>query len=222
VLTEKTSKTMRQLMRLVVTRGTGKNADAKGYLVGGKTGTADKPDGGKYTDRALISSFVAAFPVNKPRYVVFALLDEPVGTKRTFNFATGGWVAAPVIKKVISQIAPMLGVAPDLETEMDTPFIPNDKKMAKLAKRKRAQKKISKEKLLLRQASGGPVKQPHKKAVIKREPTPRPSLNTDDFAQSIERALKKQPARFKLIKTQNDRPAQVPKRSTKEQELASR
>jgi len=222
VLKQKTSDAMRQLMRLVVTRGTGKNADAKGYLVGGKTGTADKPDGGKYTDRALVSSFVAAFPLNKPQYVVFALLDEPVGTKRTFNFATGGWVAAPVIKKVISQIAPMLGVAPDFETEMETPFIPDDKKMKKLAKLKRAQKKLAKQKTLLREASSGVAKQPHKKAVIKMERAYIPPVNTDNFAERIGRALQKKPPKYKLVKAQNKTPTRVPKLSAKEQELAFR
>ena len=91
---------------------TGRNAAAKGFLVGGKTGTAEKVVGRRYKTKALMSSFVGAFPMHAPRYVVFAMLDEPTGTKRTFGYATGGWVAAPVVGGVIKRIAPMLGVRP--------------------------------------------------------------------------------------------------------------
>lgn len=108
-----TSENMRRLLRLVVTDGTGKNATAAGYLVGGKTGTAEKPgSGGGYQSRALLSSFVGAFPMSDPRYVVLAVLDEPKGTKRTHGYATGGWVAAPVVGKVITRMASLVGVTP--------------------------------------------------------------------------------------------------------------
>ena len=112
VLSEQTSKQMRALMRLVVTSGTGKNAAAPGYLVGGKTGTADKQVNGRYGEKSLISSFVGTFPVDKPRFVILAMLDEPKGTKRTFNYATGGWVAAPVVGHMVSRIATLLGILP--------------------------------------------------------------------------------------------------------------
>jgi cell division protein FtsI (penicillin-binding protein 3) len=109
---------MRGLMRLVVRHGTGRNANVPGYLIGGKTGTADKPGPrGGYSGRRVISSFVAAFPMDKPKYVVFALLDEPKGTKRTNGYATGGWVAAPVIARVIKRMAPLLGLKPSRRTE---------------------------------------------------------------------------------------------------------
>jgi len=104
---------MRRLLRLVVTEGTGKNAEAQGYLVGGKTGTAEKLGAhGGYQQRALLSSFVGAFPMNNPRYVVLAILDEPKGTKATNGYATGGWVAAPVVGKVVTRIASVIGVNP--------------------------------------------------------------------------------------------------------------
>ena len=99
-------------MRLVVTNGSGKNAAAKGYFVGGKTGTAEKQVNGRYAEKSLISSFVGAFPIDKPRFVILAMLDEPKGTKKTFNFATGGWVAAPVVSRMVSRIAPLLGILP--------------------------------------------------------------------------------------------------------------
>jgi cell division protein FtsI (penicillin-binding protein 3) len=112
VVSEETSMKMRRLMRLVVEQGTGKKAAAEGYLVGGKTGTAEKVSGHGYKRKALISSFIAAFPMNRPRYVVLAMLDEAKGTKDTFGYATGGWVAAPVIGEVVRRIAPVLGVDP--------------------------------------------------------------------------------------------------------------
>ncbi|NQV47487.1 MAG: penicillin-binding protein 2 [Rhodospirillaceae bacterium] len=117
VLTEHTSEMMRGLMRLVVTRGTGSKAAAPGYQVGGKTGTAEKQVGGRYQEKALISSFIGAFPINRPRYVALALLDEPKGNEKTFNYATGGWVAAPVVKRLVARMGPLLGLAPS-DTEV--------------------------------------------------------------------------------------------------------
>ncbi|MCG8511784.1 MAG: penicillin-binding protein 2, partial [Rhodospirillales bacterium] len=112
VLTPETSKKIRGLMELVVRHGTGKNGGADGYRVGGKTGTAEKQIGGRYQRNALISSFVGVFPMENPRYIVLALIDEPKGNKRTFNYATGGWVAAPVVSHTISRMAPLLGIVP--------------------------------------------------------------------------------------------------------------
>ena len=112
VITAETSEQIRRLLRLVVAHGTGGKANVPGYLVGGKTGTAEKVVGRRYKTKALMSSFVGAFPMNAPRYVVFAMLDEPSGTKETHGYATGGWVAAPVVGNVISRIGPMLGMKP--------------------------------------------------------------------------------------------------------------
>ncbi len=112
VFAKNTSYEMRRLMRLVVERGTGKRADAPGYLVGGKTGTAEKEVAGRYVRNKLISSFVGAFPINEPRYLVLAVLDEPKGTKETYNYATGGWVAAPVVKQVVERMGPLVGMTP--------------------------------------------------------------------------------------------------------------
>ena len=117
-----TSKKVRGLMELVVREGTGKNAQVEGYRIGGKTGSAEKEVDGRYKRNALISSFVGAFPMEDPRYVVLAVLDEPHGTKRTFNYATGGWVAAPVIKRVVSRMAPLMGVAPAPTEVEETPL----------------------------------------------------------------------------------------------------
>ncbi|HET8729013.1 MAG TPA: penicillin-binding protein 2 [Alphaproteobacteria bacterium] len=112
VVSEETSDALRRLLRLVVVEGTGSNADAPGYLVGGKTGSAEKAARGGYDRKALMSSFVAAFPMTSPEYVVFVMLDEPKGTKATYGYATGGWTAAPVVRRVIEQMGPMVGIPP--------------------------------------------------------------------------------------------------------------
>lgn len=112
IISEKTSDTMRKLMRLVVTEGTATKADVPGYIVGGKTGTSDKVKGHSYAGNARISSFAGIFPANDPRYAVYVLVDEPKGTKKTFGFATGGWVGAPTAGAIIAQIGPLLGVKP--------------------------------------------------------------------------------------------------------------
>lgn len=117
VIAPATSRKVRQLLRMAVTKGTGGRADAIGYRVGGKTGTAEKARNGGYDRKALISSFVGVYPMDDPQYVVFALLDEPKGTKETFGYASGGWVAAPVVRNVILRTAPLLGVAPQKEDE---------------------------------------------------------------------------------------------------------
>jgi cell division protein FtsI (penicillin-binding protein 3) len=113
VFTEDTSYKMRSLLRLVVTKGTGKKADAPGYRVGGKTGSAEK-----YHNRSLlVTTFAGVFPMDEPRYVVVVMLDEPKATAETYGFRTAGWNVAPVVSKTVSRIAPMLGVRPDKNRE---------------------------------------------------------------------------------------------------------
>lgn len=114
---EETSYKMRSLLRLVVTEGTGKKADAPGYRVGGKTGTAEKLIGGRYSKTVVVTSFAGVFPMDEPRYAMVVMLDEPKGTAETFGFRTAGWNAAPTFGKVVSRIAPMLGVRPDMRRE---------------------------------------------------------------------------------------------------------
>ena len=112
VMSPKTSEQMRKLMRLVVEFGTAKMAAAPGYVVGGKTGTAEKNSGGRYLEKKLLSSFIGAFPMHDPRYAILALVDEPHGTKQSFGYATAGWTVAPATSRIIQRIAPILGVAP--------------------------------------------------------------------------------------------------------------
>ncbi|MEJ0063059.1 MAG: penicillin-binding protein 2 [Alphaproteobacteria bacterium] len=112
IVTTATAAKVRALMRLVVSKGTAKSANIDGYLVGGKTGTAEKIGVHGYDKNARLSSFVGIFPANAPRYVIFAMLDEPKGNKQTYGFSTGGWVAAPLVGRVITAAAPLLGLMP--------------------------------------------------------------------------------------------------------------
>jgi cell division protein FtsI (penicillin-binding protein 3) len=118
VIRAETSATIRRLMRLTVTHGSGKGADVPGYFVGGKTGTAQKVGShGRYLRDARISSFTGVFPAHAPRYVVYLMIDEPKPRRDTHGFATGGWVAAPAAKEVIERIGPLLGLVPEPETD---------------------------------------------------------------------------------------------------------
>ncbi len=112
IVTPATSDLMRKLMRIVVTKGTGAPARVPGYLMGAKTGTSQKVSHGDYRLHTNLSSMLAAFPMTHPRYILYAMLDSPVGNKSTYGFSTGGWTAGPVIKQVIARIGPMLGILP--------------------------------------------------------------------------------------------------------------
>ncbi|ALG70954.1 penicillin-binding protein [Azospirillum thiophilum] len=110
VVSRQTSDMMRRMFRFVVADGTGKSAEVKGYVVGGKTGTADKQKGRHYQKNSRMSSFLGAFPMQDPRYVVYVLVDEPKATAKTYGYATGGWVAAPAVGRIVKQIGPLLNV----------------------------------------------------------------------------------------------------------------
>src|SRR5215469_4167130 len=112
VISTKTSEQMRRLMRLVVEHGTGTMAAAPGYVVGGKTGTADKVSGRHYAERKLLSSFVGVFPINDPKYLVLTMIDEPHPNKQSHGYATAGWTVAPATSRIIQRVAPLLGVQP--------------------------------------------------------------------------------------------------------------
>src|SRR3546814_4051224 len=97
----------------------GRNAHASGYRVGGKTGSAEKPGSGGYSRTSVVSTFVAAFPMDRPRYVVIAMLDEPRGTLASSYQRTAAWNAAPIVGRLIPRIGPILGVQPDMTRDVD-------------------------------------------------------------------------------------------------------
>ncbi len=115
VIQPASSRTMLNLMRLNALIGTGRKADVPGYRVGGKTGTATKLVGGRYSGgKTNLASFAAIFPTDGPlnidRYYVLVMMDEPKVMPETGGFTTGGAVSAPIAGRIIGRIAPFLGV----------------------------------------------------------------------------------------------------------------
>jgi cell division protein FtsI (penicillin-binding protein 3) len=112
VVKPSTSAAMRYLMRLNAEKGTATKGDVKGYYVGGKTGTAEKVINGRYVKNRLMTDFMAVLPADDPRYLMLIMLDEPKPIAETHGFATSGWNAVPTAARVISRIAPLLGIEP--------------------------------------------------------------------------------------------------------------
>ena len=116
VMSERTAAEARKMLRKVVTDGTASFGEVPGYLVAGKTGTADKPNpkGGYYSDK-VINTFASLFPAHDPKYVLIVTLDEPVETSGEKPRRTAGWTAVPVAAEMIRRVAPLLGVRPTVE-----------------------------------------------------------------------------------------------------------
>jgi len=118
IISEKTSEIMCKLMYMVVAQGTGRKAQVKGYEVGGKTGTANVLEARSYKKGSNMTSFVGAFPMSQPQYIVLIMVDRPQATHETYGFNAAGWNAAPIAGKVIGRIAPLLQVIPAREGRM--------------------------------------------------------------------------------------------------------
>jgi len=110
VVSEKTAKKVRMIMRAVVEKGTGKSADVRGYSVAGKTGTAQKPaaNGRGYSGGEYVSSFIGILPVEKPQILVLVVIDTP----RTVIW--GSVVAAPLFHQISRQLIDYLDIVPDV------------------------------------------------------------------------------------------------------------
>lgn len=123
VFSAPTAAVVTQMLREAVVNGTGEHAEVAGYRVAGKTGTAEKPVPGGYSDEDNITSFAAVFPADSPDYVVLIVLDAPkqgAGLGRT-----AAYNAAPTAGRVIERVAPMLGVEPKFEDlgRSDSPLV---------------------------------------------------------------------------------------------------
>jgi cell division protein FtsI (penicillin-binding protein 3) len=111
VFKPETARAVREMLRLAAgPGGTAPKAQALGYSVGGKTGTAHKQEGKGYATDKYRAWFVGLAPVSQPRIVVAVMVDEPRNGKHY-----GGDVAAPVFSLVVQQALRTLGVPPDLE-----------------------------------------------------------------------------------------------------------
>lgn len=111
VLSDRTSQSMRELMRMNVEQGSGRRAEVDGYWVGGKTGTAEKVVDGRYSSQVRFNAFLSAFPIDDPKYVVLVIVDEPKPEEGK-KYATAGTNAAPTVREVVRRSAALLGVRP--------------------------------------------------------------------------------------------------------------
>jgi cell division protein FtsI (penicillin-binding protein 3) len=114
VIKRETSDKVRYMMRLNAETGSARQAEAKakGYYLGGKTGTAEKVVNGRYSKKQVLNSFTAVLPMDNPQFQVLVMLDEPKALPETHGFITSGWNAVPTGGNVIARIAPLLGLEP--------------------------------------------------------------------------------------------------------------
>lgn len=123
VVKPETSDKMRYLFLLNATPGSGgsgSRAQVPGYRVGGKTGTAEKIENGKYSANKRFNSFLAAFPMDDPQYLVLTVLDDPKAESGGEGPATAGLNAGAAAGAIIRRIAPILGVMPKYDQPKGT------------------------------------------------------------------------------------------------------
>lgn len=106
VISEETSKEVREALESVVAKGTGRNAFIDGYRVGGKTGTAQKVINGRYSPNEHIVSFIGFAPADNPQIVIYVAVDNPQGIQ------FGGVVAAPIVRNIMEDALTILEVPP--------------------------------------------------------------------------------------------------------------
>jgi len=124
-ISEQTSVEIRELMRLNAIEGSGSVMDraAQGYRAGGKTGTAEKVEHGRYSTTKNFNVFAAAFPLDDPKYSLVVIVDEPHREGPTTG-DTAGWNAGKTAGMIIAGVAPMLGIAPNFDKAIDDKLVP--------------------------------------------------------------------------------------------------
>lgn len=125
VVSERTSRDIRYLMRLNALEGSGTrmNKFAAGYRAGGKTGTAEKVVNGRYSSGANFNVFASAFPLDSPRYAMVVIVDDP-HAENAQSGTTAGWNAGEATGRIIQRVAPMLGISPDFSEMLDNELLP--------------------------------------------------------------------------------------------------
>ncbi len=118
IFNQHTADTMRHLLRTVVTSGTGRKSEVRGYRIGAKTGTADVAAKGGYNRNARRTTLSSVFPMDNPKYAIVVMIDKPLGIKETHGYATAGWVVAPLVRNIISRLGPMMNIIPKYDVEL--------------------------------------------------------------------------------------------------------
>ena len=101
------------------------NKFADGYRGGGKTGTAEKVESGKYVSNRNLNVFASAFPLDNPQYAMVILVDEPK-PENEHSGETAGWNAGEVTGRLIARVAPLLGIPPDFSADIDEALVPEE------------------------------------------------------------------------------------------------
>ncbi len=133
VISPDTSKKMRYLLRLNALEGSARLANkiANGYRFSGKTGTAEKVVDGRYDSSKTFAAFVSAFPLDAPKYAMVIIIDEPQKENEQSG-TTAGWNAGMVSGRIVKRIAPMLGIIPIFDEEIDSQLIPDELKQLEI------------------------------------------------------------------------------------------
>jgi len=120
VISSHTSDQIRYLMRFNAIQGSGSrpNKIADGYHIGGKTGTAEKVVNGRYSATKNLNVFALAFPMEKPRYSLLIIVDEPQA-ENVQSGRTAAFNAGDVSGRIVQRVAPMLGIAPNFDPLID-------------------------------------------------------------------------------------------------------
>ncbi|MDF2855606.1 MAG: stage sporulation protein, partial [Neobacillus sp.] len=122
VISEETSKEIRQALESVVARGSGGKAFVDSYRIGGKTGTAQKAQNGRYLENNHIVSFMGFAPADDPQIVVYVAVDNPKG-----GLIFGGTISAPIVGNILEDSLRAMGVKPrkgQIEKELKWPDVP--------------------------------------------------------------------------------------------------